>query len=115
MICNHAICSIDTIYVLITEFACVWPYTRDLLYPREERRKDVRIIIRPYTLNSGDKALKTHASINMFGGKGFQRAVILAIELNEDVIPDFYHKGVVVIDQMRGITAADMIIMNFTE
>jgi hypothetical protein len=115
MIRNYTICGIDTIHIIITELACIWPNTCDLLNPREEWSKDVGVIIRSYTLNGCDKALKTHASVNVFGGKGLQGTVILAIELDEDIIPDLHNEGVIFIDKAGGITATYVVIVDLAE
>lgn len=112
---NHTIRSIDPIYIAVTKLACVRSHTCDLLNPREEWSKDICVVIRSYTLNGCNEALKAHASINVFGGKGLQRAIILAIELDEDIIPDLHDEWVIFIDKMGGIAAAYVVIVNLTE
>jgi hypothetical protein len=66
-------------------------------------------------LNGCDKAFKAHAGVNVFGGKRLQGTVILAIELDEDIVPDLHNERVVFIDKVGGITTTYMIIMNLTE
>jgi hypothetical protein len=112
---NHTIRSIDPIYIAVTKLACVRSRTCNLLDTSEEWSEDVCVIIRSYTLNGSNEALKAHASVNVFSGKGLQRAIILAIELDEDIIPDFHNEWVIFIDKMGGITAAYVVIVNLTE
>mmetsp|Transcript_31648 Transcript_31648/g.89902 ORF Transcript_31648/g.89902 Transcript_31648/m.89902 type:complete len:412 (+) Transcript_31648:2519-3754(+) len=39
-------------------------------------------------------------------------AILLAVELNEDDVPDLQHVGVVHVDQARGVAAADAVVVN---
>ena len=115
MVRNHTIRGIDTIYILITELACIRSHACGLVDPKEEWSKNVSVVIRSYTLNGCDKALKPHASVNVFGGKGLQGTIILTIELDEDIIPDLHDEGVIFIDKVGGITTTYVVIMNLTE
>jgi len=115
MIRNHTIRHIDAIYIIFTELARVRPHACDLLDPGEKWSKDVCVIIRSYTLNGCDKAFKAHAGVNVFGGKRLQGTVILAIELDKDIVPDLHNERVVFIDKVGGITTTYMIIMNLAE
>jgi hypothetical protein len=114
MVRNHTIRGIDSIYIVVTKLACVRSHTCDLLDPREEWSKDVCVVIRSYALNGCNEALKAHAGVNVLGGKGLQRAIILTIELDEDIIPDLHNEGVIFIDKMGGITATYVVIVNLT-
>ena len=51
----------------------------------------------------------------MFGRQGLQGAIIFAVELDENVVPYLYDKGVILIDEVGGITATYVVIVNFTE
>jgi hypothetical protein len=115
MVRNYAICGIDAIFVVITEFACVRSHACDLLYPGEEWSEDICVVIRSCTLDGCDKTFKAHARINMFGRQGLQGAIIFAVELDENVVPYLYDKGVILIDEVGGITATYVVIVNFTE
>jgi len=115
MISNHAIRGIDPIFVVITELACVRSHACDLLDPREEWNEDICVVIRPCTLDGCDKTFKAHASVNVFGWQGLQGAIILAVELDENVVPYLYDEGVILIDEVGGIAATYVVIVNFTE
>jgi hypothetical protein len=115
MISNDAIRGIDSILVVITELACVRPHACNLLDPREEWNEDICVVIRPCTLDSCDKTFKSHASVNVFGWQGLQRTIIIAVELDENVVPYLYNEGVILINEVGGITATYVVIVNFTE
>lgn len=115
MIRNYAIRGIDAIFVVITELACVRSHTCDLLDPGEKWKEDICVIIRPCTLDGCDKAFKAHASVNVFGRQVLQGTIILAVKLDENVIPYLYDEGVILIDEMGGITVTYVVIVNFTE
>ena len=43
-----------------------------------------------------------------------KRAIWFAVELDENVIPDLQHVGIILIDKMCSITPSDTIVMYFT-
>lgn len=51
----------------------------------------------------------------MFGWQGLQGTIIIAVELDENVVPYLYDEGVILIDEAGGITATYVVIVNFTE
>jgi len=98
MICDDSIRSIDTIQILFPKFTLIRSHPTDLLHFLEYRRKDVRVVVRSLLLYDRNQSLETHACINMFCGKGSEGAVIFAVELDEDVVPDLKDIWVVLID-----------------
>lgn len=50
----------------------------------------------------------------MLQRKGFEASVVFPVELNEDVVPDFQHIGVILIDLGGRVSASDPVEVNFT-
>ena len=42
----------------------------------EDWHEDISVVVGPFILNDGDQSLEAHATIDMFGGKGPQGAVL---------------------------------------
>ncbi len=74
-------------------------YAADVLHKADDGRKNVGVVGVALALQNHGEALEAHAGIHMFGGQLFERAVGLAVELNEHVVPDFHHLGVVLIHE----------------
>ena len=88
VICNDTVGGIDAVLVFIAELARVWPNPSQLLDLLEEREENVRVVVRTLVLDNGDETLEAHAGVNMFRRERLEGAVIFAIELDEDVVPD---------------------------
>lgn len=50
----------------------------------------------------------------MFRGKGSESTIIFSVELNENVVPDFYDKRVILVDKMCSFSTTNVIVVNFT-
>ena len=53
------------------------------------RLEDIGIIVGGFALQSAHQTFKAHTRINYFGGKPFEAAVCLTVELHEYEVPDF--------------------------
>ena len=66
MIGDDTVRGVDTIDILCTKFALIWPDTSQFVDFVEYWGKDISIVIRPFVLNGGDQSLETHASVDVF-------------------------------------------------
>lgn len=89
MIGNHTIGRVDAIVVFFAKFALIASHTGQLLYSGKDREEDVGIVIRPFVLYHGYKSFETHAGVDMLQRQRLEASVVLSIELNENVIPNF--------------------------
>jgi hypothetical protein len=115
MIDDDAVGSINPVSILLAKLSLVWPYSSQFLDFVKERYKYVCIVVGTGALDNGNKAFKAHARIYVLGGKRFKGAIIIAIKLNEHIIPYFENIWIVLVDQGGSITAAYPVEMNFTE
>ena len=69
--------------------------------------EDVGVVVGSFVLEDGDEAFEAHAGIDVFGWEGAERAVLLAIELDEDVVPDLDDVGVAGVDEVGGVAFLD--------
>lgn len=111
---DNTIRGVNTICILCAEFSLIWPGTSQFLDFVEYWDEDVGVVIRAFVLNDGDQSLETHTSIDMFRRKRSEGAISLAVELNEHVVPYFQNIWVVFVDEVRSITAAYPVEVNFT-
>ncbi len=74
---------------------------------REDRRPEVGVVVAPPVLKHRDQALEAHAGVDVAGGQELQGPAGLAVELDEDVIPDLEDVGVAGVDQRGGVAPAD--------
>ena len=64
-------------------------------------------------MDNAHQPLEAHAGVDMLGGQRLERAIRLAIELDEHMVPDLEHIGVARVDEMRGVAAAaDAVVVN---
>jgi hypothetical protein len=57
----------------------------------------------------GDQPLQPHPGVHVLGREELERAVLLAVELDEDVVPELDDIGVARVDQARGVPPADAV------
>jgi hypothetical protein len=79
----------------------------------EDRHEMVQVIVGPSTLDYRCQPLETDRRVYVVFWKGFEGAVVFAVELDENIVPDFDHVRVTFVYQVRGITTADAIDVNF--
>ena len=70
-----------------------------LLYPADEAGEDVGVVVGFLALEHCAEALEAHAGVDILGGKRFEGAVGLAVELHEDEVPYLDDERVVVVDE----------------
>jgi hypothetical protein len=114
MICNDSISSINAVYVLFSEFALIRSDSTDFLYPLENRCENVGVIVRSSVLDYGHQSLEAHSSVDVLCRQRSEGPIIFAVELDEDVVPDFEDIWVILIDQMCCVAVPNAIKMNFT-
>ena len=54
----------------------------------QQRREQIRVVVREVSLDDGGDALETHAGVDGGRRQRIQLAIRLPIELHEDVVPD---------------------------
>jgi hypothetical protein len=113
MVGDDPVCSVDAIGIVGTKAPLVRTNAREFANLVEDGQEDVGIVVGPSVLDDGDQSLEAHAGIDVFGRKGAKRAVVFAVELDEDVVPDFQNVGIVLVDEMGGVSAAYAIIVDF--
>ncbi len=64
------------------------------------RLEYVGIVVGGLSLQSAHQTLEAHAGVDNLGGKPFEAAVRLAVELHEHEVPDFNHLRVVFVHQL---------------
>ena len=98
---------------VIIELSAVWPRAGTRANRFENGRPQVGVVVRALVLNHRDKAFETHAGIDVLRRQRLQRTIGLAVELDENVIPDLKDIGVAGIDHLRRIAAAaDAVVVN---
>ena len=106
MVSDNAVGGVNTIDVLCTELAGIWTCPTKLLDLHHDWVKDVCIIVGQLVLDDRDDTFEAHASVYMFRRERFQRTVLLTVELDEDVIPDFNDCRIISINKMWNLTIA---------
>jgi hypothetical protein len=110
---DDAVRGVDAVGVFVAEAALVGAHARKLVYFVEDGGEDVGVVVGAPVLDDGDEALEAHAGVDVLGGEGTERAVVLAVELDEDVVPDLEDIGVVLVDEVRRVSAADAVKVDF--
>ena len=64
------------------------------------RLEHVGVVVGGLSLQCAHQSLEAHAGVDNLGGKPFQAAVCLAVELHEHEVPDFNHLRVVFVHQL---------------
>jgi hypothetical protein len=110
---NNTVSSVNSVNILRSELSSVIPSTSQLLDFGEYGGEDVGVVVGALILDDGYETLEAHASVDVLGGEGLERAVGFTVELDENVVPDFEYIGVVLIDEVGGVTTADTIEVDF--
>mmetsp|Transcript_1475 Transcript_1475/g.4732 ORF Transcript_1475/g.4732 Transcript_1475/m.4732 type:complete len:367 (+) Transcript_1475:614-1714(+) len=96
-------------HVLLPQLARVRRRARLGLDGRKDGTKYVRVVVGAHVLQHRHQPLEAHAGVDVLGGQRPERAAQLAVELHEDQVPDLEHVRVVLVDQVRRVTAADAV------
>mmetsp|Transcript_6447 Transcript_6447/g.19110 ORF Transcript_6447/g.19110 Transcript_6447/m.19110 type:complete len:1096 (+) Transcript_6447:257-3544(+) len=94
------------------ELAGVGARARLLLDGGEDGLEDVSVVVGAHVLEHGDEALEAHARVDVLGGQGPQLPRGLAVELDENEVPDLEHVRVVHVDETRGVAPADAVVVD---
>src|SRR6185369_7370412 len=66
--------------------------------PREERREEVRVVVRALSLKHAEDALEAHPGVDVLRGELLERPVLEAVELDEHEVPDLHETLVARVD-----------------
>lgn len=111
MVSHNAIGSVNAINVLCAELASVRTCTAKLLDLDHERVEDIRVVVGQLVLEDGNDTLEAHASVHVFRRESFKGSVLLTVELDKDIIPDFDDCWVVAVNKMGNLTTTYSIDM----
>ena len=75
----------------------------------EDRREDLGVVVAALALDDRDEPLEAHAGVDVLRRQRLERAVRLAIELDEDEVPDLEDVGVARVDERRRVASADAV------
>ncbi|KAI3487195.1 hypothetical protein L1887_48905 [Cichorium endivia] len=109
---DDAVGGVDAVGVLCAELAGVGARAGELLDLGKDGGEDVGVVVGGLVLEDGDEALEAHAGVDVLCGEGPQGAVVLAVELHKDVVPDLDDVGVVHVDEVCGVAAADPVVVD---
>jgi hypothetical protein len=115
MVRDDAVSSVDAIHVVSTKAPFVWTSSSEFADLFKDGQEDVGIVVGSPVLDGGDQSLEAHTGINVFGWKRAKGPVVFAVELDEDVVPDFQDIRIVLVDKMSGVSAAYAIVVDFTD
>src|ERR1700761_3032214 len=113
MIRNNPIRSVDAITVIVPKASLIRTCPGNLLNSGENRRAEIRVIGGALVLEDVDEAFGAEASVDVFRGERAKASIYLSIELNEHVVPYFYHAGIVPIHEVRRVAVSNAIEENF--
>mmetsp|Transcript_79385 Transcript_79385/g.230479 ORF Transcript_79385/g.230479 Transcript_79385/m.230479 type:complete len:459 (-) Transcript_79385:73-1449(-) len=109
---DHAVCHVAVVGILVTHLACVLLVgARHLLDCLEDRLEDIGVVVAALVQQDRRDAFQAHAGVDALGRKGDEAAVLLALELHEDVVPNLEDVGVVHVHQLRHLATADSVIV----
>ena len=111
MIRHHPIghISIILLRILLSELASVRSTSSDRLDSSKERREDIGVVVRALLLQNRGQTLEPHTRVDMFVRKESELARGLAVELDEDQVPDLNHVRVVGVHQGRSVASSDAV------
>jgi len=109
---EHAVGRVLQVRVFGAKLARVRRGARHLLDGVEQRDEHVRVVVGAAVLQDRHQPLETHAGVDVLVGQRPQRAALLAVELDEDQVPDLDHVRVVrVHERGRVPAAADAVVV----
>ena len=109
---HDAVGHVDVAVVLGADLSGVRPGAGDAADLVEEGDEDVGVVVGVDALQDGREALEAHAGVDVLGREGPEAAVGLAVELDEDVVPDLDDVGQVGVDAAGGVAAADAVVVD---
>lgn len=126
MVSKHSVGHVNAVFIISPDTALILRSTSSLLirnlyyffqiglktcllYGIKYGHEYVGVIVGPFVLYDGHKALKAHATIDVFLGQRPQGAIALSVELNEHKVPYFQHIRVIFVDKMSCLSTSDSI------
>ena len=82
------VCHVDAVSIRFSDLALVGAGTCGLLNRAEQWEEDIGVIVGALVLQHRDQTLEAHAGVDVLAGEGFQAGIFLAVELDEDEVPD---------------------------
>lgn len=98
MICHNSIRHVNELRILLLNLSRIRASPRNLLNSIKEWDKDISVVVGIHPLKDGGETFKSHTGIDVLGGERTEGTVGLAVELDEDVVPDFNDVGEVGVD-----------------
>lgn len=78
----------------------------------EQRRKGVGRVVGEHAGEDGGDALKAHAGVNVLRRQVAQAAACLAVVLDEHHVPDLEDVGVILVDELGDVAAAEAVVVD---
>ena len=78
----------------------------------EDWHEDVGVVVGHLPLEDGRESFESHAGVDVLGGERLEDPALLAVELDEDDVPDLEAVGIVHVDEICGVAAADAIVVD---
>mmetsp|Transcript_11487 Transcript_11487/g.29021 ORF Transcript_11487/g.29021 Transcript_11487/m.29021 type:complete len:365 (+) Transcript_11487:1812-2906(+) len=112
VVCHHAVRHVLAVHVVLPDLVSVRAGASHLGDLIKDGGKDVGRVVGALVLQHADHALHAHAGVHVLVRQRLEAAVCLAVELNEDNIPDLQNIGVIHVHQVRSVAAADAIVVD---
>ena len=112
VISNDTVGSINSINIVLSVLVSVLASLGNLLDLLEERVENIGIVVGSLILKDRDETLETHTSIDVLGRESLQGAILLAIVLHENVVPDLKHVWIIHVDEVGSVAATDSVVVD---
>lgn len=103
---------IESVLVVLAELARVGSSAGHLLDLVKVGLEDVGVVVGFHVLQARDESLEPHPGVDMLSGEGSETPVVFSVVGHEDVVPHFEDVGVVLVDEMSGVSASDSVEMD---
>ena len=78
----------------------------------KDGHEHVGVVVGHLTLEDGREPLEAHAGVDVLRREGLEDAALLAVELDEDDVPDLEAVGIVHVDEVARVAAADAVVVD---
>jgi len=109
---DDSVSGVHSIDVLLSKFPRVRSSTGEFLDLVEDGSEDVGVVVGSNVLKNGNESLETHSSVDVPVGKRSKGSVEFSVVLHEHVVPDLEDVGVVVVDEVSGVSTSDSVVVD---
>mmetsp|Transcript_65922 Transcript_65922/g.187259 ORF Transcript_65922/g.187259 Transcript_65922/m.187259 type:complete len:297 (+) Transcript_65922:2540-3430(+) len=109
---DDAVRHVHVVRVVVADLARVGPRAGLRLDVVEDAREHVGVVVAALVHEHRGHPLEAHAGVDALCRQLDEAAVGLAVELHEDVVPDLEDVGVVHVDEVRRVAAADAVVVD---